>query len=112
VATVLNEIAHDANVGVVLNEEAVPVNGPVRGACEILGIDPMYVANEGKLIVFVAPESGAAALAAMQPTPGGEQAALIGKVQEQPEGMVLVKTAFGGTRIMDMLIGDPLPRIC
>jgi hydrogenase expression/formation protein HypE len=112
VATVLNEIAHDANVGVVLNEEAVPVNYPVRGACEILGIDPMYVANEGKLIAFVAAESSEAALAAMRATPGGESAALIGKVQDQPEGMVLVKTGFGGTRIMDMLIGDPLPRIC
>lgn len=112
VATVLNEIAHDSNVGVVLDEESVPVRGPVRGACEILGIDPMYVANEGKLLVFVAPESAGKALAALRATSGGEDAKLIGRVQDQPEGMVLVKTAFGGTRIMDMLIGDPLPRIC
>ncbi|MEX2553707.1 MAG: hydrogenase expression/formation protein HypE [Actinomycetota bacterium] len=112
VATVLNEIAHDSNVGMVLDEEAVPVRYPVRGACEILGIDPMYVANEGKLLVVVAAESAASALAALKATPGGEDAALIGRVQDQPEGMVLVRTAFGGTRIMDMLIGDPLPRIC
>lgn len=112
VATVLNEIAHDSGVGVVLDEEALPVKYAVRGACEILGIDPAYVANEGKMIVFVAPESAQRALEAMQGVPGGEEAALIGKVKEEPEGMVLVKTAFGGTRIMDMLIGDPLPRIC
>lgn len=112
VATVLNEIAHDSNVGMVLDEESVPVRYPVRGACEILGIDPMYVANEGKLLLVVAPESAEKALAALKATPGGEDAALIGRVQDQPEGMVLVRTAFGGTRIMDMLIGDPLPRIC
>lgn len=112
VATVLNEIAHDSNVGVVLDEETVPVRGPVRGACEILGIDPMYVANEGKLLAFVAPESADKALAALRATPGGEDAALIGRVKPEPQGMVLVNTAFGGTRIMDMLIGDPLPRIC
>lgn len=112
VATVLNEIAHDSNVGVVLDEETVPVRGPVRGACEILGIDPMYVANEGKLLAFVAPESAEKALAALRATPGGEDAALIGRVKQEPQGMVLVNTAFGGTRIMDMLIGDPLPRIC
>ncbi|MGQ0678837.1 MAG: hydrogenase expression/formation protein HypE [Actinomycetota bacterium] len=112
VATVLNEIAHDSNVGVVLDEESVPVRNPVRGACEILGIDPMYVANEGKLLAFVGPNSADKALAALRATPGGEDAVFIGRVQDQPQGMVLVKTAFGGTRIMDMLIGDPLPRIC
>jgi len=112
VATVLNELASDANLGVVLDENAVPVHPAVTGACEILGIDPMYVANEGKLLAVVAPEAAEDALAALQSVPGGESAALIGKVAPQPEGMVLVETAFGGTRIMDMLIGDPLPRIC
>jgi hydrogenase expression/formation protein HypE len=112
VATVLNEIAQDSDVGVVLDEESVPVRPPVRGACEILGIDPMYVANEGKLLAFVAPEAAEAALAALKQTPGGQDAALIGRVEAEPEGMVLVRTGFGGTRIMDMLIGDPLPRIC
>jgi hydrogenase expression/formation protein HypE len=111
-ATVLNEIAQDANVGVILDEEAVPVRPPVRGACEILGIDPMYVANEGKLIAFVAGERAEESLAAIKEVPGGQDAALVGRVEEQPAGMVLVRTGFGGTRIMDMLIGDPLPRIC
>jgi hydrogenase expression/formation protein HypE len=112
VATVLNELASDANLGMVLDEEAVPVHPAVRGACEILGIDPMYVANEGKLVAVVAADAADEALAALRMTPGGENAALIGRVAPQPEGMVLVETAFGGTRIMDMLIGDPLPRIC
>lgn len=112
IATVLNEIAHDADTGMVLDEGAVPVRPAVKGACEILGIDPMYVANEGKLVAVVAPEKAADALAALRATPGGEDAALVGEVAEEPAGMVLVRTAFGGTRIMDMLIGDPLPRIC
>ncbi|MGH2701144.1 MAG: hydrogenase expression/formation protein HypE [Actinomycetota bacterium] len=112
VATVLNELASDADLGVVLDEDAVPVHPAVKGACEILGIDPMYVANEGKLLAVLAPEAVDEALAALRSTPGGEDAALIGQVAPQPEGMVLVQTAFGGTRIMDMLIGDPLPRIC
>lgn len=111
VATVLNEIAGDAAVGVILDEDAVPVRPAVRGACEILGIDPMYVANEGKLLAVVAPEAAGDALASLRATAGAE-AAIIGEVAEQPEGMVLVRTGFGGTRIMDMLVGDPLPRIC
>ena len=112
VATVLNELAADGDVGVVLEEERVPVRPAVKGACEILGIDPMYVANEGKLLAIVAPYAADAALAALHSAPGGEHAALVGEVAEQPAGMVLVRTGFGGTRIMDMLIGDPLPRIC
>ncbi len=112
VATVLNELAGDADVGMVLDEVAVPVHPAVAGACEILGIDPMYVANEGKLLAVVAPEAASEALGALRSTPGGEHAALIGEVAEEPAGMVLVRTGFGGTRIMDMLIGDPLPRIC
>jgi len=112
VATVLNELAADGDVGVVLEEDKVPVRSAVKGACEILGIDPMYVANEGKLLAIVAPDAADAALAALRSASGGEHAALVGEVAEQPAGMVLVRTGFGGTRIMDMLIGDPLPRIC
>ncbi len=112
VATVLNELAGDADAGIVLDERKVPVRPAVKGACEILGIDPMYVANEGKLIAIVAPEAADAALKALRSAPGGGEAALVGEVADQPAGMVLVRTGFGGTRIMDMLIGDPLPRIC
>lgn len=112
VATVLNELAADAGVGIKVDESSVPVQSAVTGACEILGIDPMYVANEGKLLAVVAPEQADAALEALRATPGGEQAAAIGEVTEEPAAMVLVHTAFGGTRIMDMLVGDPLPRIC
>ncbi len=112
VATVLNELAGDADVGVVLDEDAVPVRPEVKGACEILGIDPMYVANEGKLVAVVAPDAVADALAALRSVPEGREAAVVGEVASEPAGMVLVRTSFGGTRIMDMLIGDPLPRIC
>jgi hydrogenase expression/formation protein HypE len=112
VATVLNEIAADADLGVVLDEGAVPVRSEVHGACEILGIDPMYVANEGKLLAITSAETADGALQAMRSTEGGEEAAIVGQIAEQPPGMVLVNTSFGGTRIMDMLIGDPLPRIC
>ena len=84
----------------------------VVGACEILGIDPMYVANEGMLVAFVAPEAADDALAALRAVPGCERAAEIGEVKTEPPGMVLVETAFGGRRVMDMLVGDPLPRIC
>ena len=112
VATVLNELAGDAGAGMVLHENAVPIHPAVKGACEILGIDPMYVANEGVLLAVVAPEAAGDALEAVAATQGGAAAAIIGEVAEEPEGMVLVRTGFGGTRIMDMLIGDPLPRIC
>jgi hydrogenase expression/formation protein HypE len=112
VATVLNEIALEADLGVVLDEAAVPVRPEVHGACEILGIDPMYVANEGKLLAITSAEAADGALEAMRSTTPGEEAAIVGEIAEQPAGMVLVNTSFGGTRIMDMLIGDPLPRIC
>ena len=84
----------------------------VAGAAEILGLDPMYIANEGKLVAFVAAEQAEAALVALRAVPGGERAALIGEVRTEPPGMVLVETAFGGKRVMDQLVGDPLPRIC
>jgi hydrogenase expression/formation protein HypE len=112
VATVLNELARASGVAVVVREAAVPVRPAVAGACEILGIDPMYVANEGKLVAFVAPEVADEALAALRSAPGAEQAAEIGEVKTDPPGMVLVETAFGGRRVMDLLVGDPLPRIC
>jgi hydrogenase expression/formation protein HypE len=112
VATVLNELARASGVAVVVKEAAVPVRPEVAGACEILGLDPMYVANEGTLVAFVAPQAAEAALAALRSAPGGEEAAEIGEVKTEPPGMVLVETAFGGRRVMDLLVGDPLPRIC
>jgi hydrogenase expression/formation protein HypE len=112
VATVLNELAMAAEVAIVLDELAVPVRAEVTGACEILGIDPLYVANEGKLVAVVAPEDEAAALAALRSHPFGVQAAVIGEVRSDPPGMVVLETGFGGSRIVDMLAGDPLPRIC
>ena len=112
IASVLNEIARSSAVAMIVQERAVPVLPAVAGAAEILGIDPMYVANEGKLVAFVAPEAAAAALAALREVPGCEQAAEIGEVRTEPPGMVLVETSFGGRRVMDQLVGDPLPRIC
>jgi len=112
VATVLNEIALSAEVGIVLEENRVPVRPEVVGAGEILGIDPLYVANEGKLVAFVAPELADAALAAMRAEPAGREAAIVGEVREEPPGRVLGRTSFGGHRLIDMLVGDPLPRIC
>ena len=111
-ATVLNEIALAADVAIVLEEAALPVRPEVSGACEILGIDPLYVANEGKLCAVVAPGAAEAALAALRSHPLGAEAALVGEVREEPAGLVLLDTAFGGSRVVDMLVGDPLPRIC
>jgi hydrogenase expression/formation protein HypE len=112
VASVLNELARASQVSMIVRERDVPVLPAVAGAAEILGIDPMYVANEGKLVAFVAPDGVDGALAALRATPGCEQAADIGEVKTAPPGMVLVETAFGGKRVMDQLVGDPLPRIC
>ncbi len=112
VASVLNELARSSAVAILVDEAKVPVAPAVAGAAEILGIDPMYVANEGKLVAFVAADAAEQALAALRHTPGGEQAAEIGEVRTEPPGMVLVKTSFGGRRVMDQLVGDPLPRIC
>jgi len=112
VATILNEIAKSANVGVLVSEDDIPVRDVVRGASELLGIDPMYVACEGRLVAVVDGSQADAAVAAMRSRPLGEQAAVIGHVTEGPEGIVQLKTAFGGTRIVDLLVGDPLPRIC
>jgi hydrogenase expression/formation protein HypE len=112
VASVLNELARASGVAMIVREGDVPVAPAVAGAAEILGIDPMYVANEGKLVAFVAPEGAEAALDALRAVPGCERAVEIGEVKTQPPGMVLVATAFGGKRVMDQLVGDPLPRIC
>lgn len=112
VATILNEVAAASHVAVVIDEKAVPVRPEVRGACEILGIDPLYVACEGRLVAVVDGAQEEAALAAMRSHPLGEGAAVVGTVKEDPPTLVLLKTEFGGTRIVDMLIGDPLPRIC
>jgi hydrogenase expression/formation protein HypE len=112
VATILNEIATAAGVGVLVSEQDIPVRAAVRGASELLGIDPMYVACEGRLVAVVSPQDAGAALTALRAHPQGGQAAVIGEVTAQPPGIVQLKTAFGGTRIVDLLVGDPLPRIC
>jgi hydrogenase expression/formation protein HypE len=111
-ATALNELALASRHAVVLEETALPVRPQVAGACEILGIDPLYVANEGKLIAVVSAEAAQAALTAVRAHPLGADAALVGKIREDPHGLVLLETGLGGTRIVDMLVGDPLPRIC
>ncbi|QSB17167.1 hydrogenase expression/formation protein HypE [Natronosporangium hydrolyticum] len=112
VATVLNELAAAAGLAVVLDEPAIPVHPAVRGAGELLGIDPLYLACEGRLVAVVDRAGVDSALAAMRARPEGEQAAVIGQVAADPPGLVLLKTEFGGTRIVDVLVGDPLPRIC
>jgi hydrogenase expression/formation protein HypE len=112
VATVLNEIAGSAQLGVELDEASVPVRLAVAGACEILGLDPLYVACEGRVVAVVDPTVAEAAAAAMRSHPLGAGAAVVGRLVDDHPGMVLLRTSFGGTRIVDMLIGDPLPRIC
>jgi hydrogenase expression/formation protein HypE len=112
VATTLNEIASSSRVGMLIDERQVPVREAVKGACEILGLDPLYVANEGKLVAIVAAGSAAAVLQRMREHPFGRDAQVIGEVVGDHPGMVLMKTAIGGTRVVDMLFGEQLPRIC
>jgi len=112
VATVLNEIAGRSRVGMLLRESALPVHDAVRGACEMLGLDPLYVANEGKLVAIVAPEIAGPVLEAMRGHPLGADSRIIGEVVEQHPGMVLMRTGVGGTRVVDVLFGEQLPRIC
>ena len=112
VATILNEIARAADLGVLASEDDIPVRPQVRGACELLGIDPMYVACEGRLVAVVPRDSAEAAVRVMRAHPLGAEAAVIGEVVADQPGIVRLKTAFGGTRIVDLLVGDPLPRIC
>jgi len=111
-ATTLNEIARQSGVAIRLEEAAIPVRDGVRAACELLGYDPLYVANEGRLVAVVAPEAAEAILAAMRQHPLGAEAAIIGAVAAAPAGRVLLRTRIGGTRLVDMLTGEMLPRIC
>ena len=111
-ASTLNELASASGVSITVEEDAVPVREQVRGACEMLGYDVFQVANEGKMVAIVPAEQADAALAAMRGAPYGADAAIVGSVADGPAGKVYVKTAFGATRIMDMLVGEQLPRIC
>jgi hydrogenase expression/formation protein HypE len=112
VASALNEIAAASGVGIVLDEAAIPVPGPVAAACEILGLDPLYVANEGIFLAFVPPDAVEPALAVLSSHPLGAEARVIGRVEAVHPGFVVMETGLGGTRIVDMLPGDQLPRIC
>ena len=111
-ASTLNEIARQSGVGMMLREEAIPVRQEVEAACEFLGLDPLYVANEGKLICICAPEHADELLAVMRAHPLGAEAAIIGSVHADPHHFVQMETAFGGKRIVDWLTGEQLPRIC
>jgi hydrogenase expression/formation protein HypE len=111
-SSTLNEIAAQSRVSIQIEETAIPIHDQVRGACELLGLDPLYVANEGKLVAIVAPEAAETILAAMRRNPLGTDAAVIGTVGNQRAGTVTMKSAFGSTRIVDLLAGDQLPRIC
>jgi hydrogenase expression/formation protein HypE len=112
VATALNELTRDCGLGIELNEEEIMTHEAVRGACELLGLDPLHIANEGQFLAIVSPEYADMALNAIQQTAGGEDARIIGQVLESPANAVLITTRYGGSRIIDMLVGDPLPRIC
>ena len=112
VGTVANELARDCNLAVVLDETLLPVDPAVNGACDLLGIDPLYVANEGKVVAVVPADEADAGLAALRAHPLGARATRIGEIAADPPGIVVLLTSFGGTRIVDMLVGDPLPRIC
>ncbi len=111
-ATILNEFALSSQLGIRLDEQSIPIREEVKGVCEILGLDPLYLANEGKLLVVVAGENADSVLSAMKSHPAGKDACIIGEVISSPSGVVLLKTLFGAERIVDMLVGDQLPRIC
>jgi hydrogenase expression/formation protein HypE len=111
-ATTLNELASRSQVGIEIDEGAIPVREAVRGACELLGLDPLYVANEGKLVAVVAPEAAEAALGAMEAHEYGSEAAIIGRVTGEHRGRVVLRTALGARRVVDMMVGEQLPRIC
>ncbi|MGA1219880.1 MAG: hydrogenase expression/formation protein HypE [Ilumatobacteraceae bacterium] len=112
VASSLNELAMDTELGVRLNETSLPISRSVRGVCELLGLDPLYVANEGKLLAVVSSETAEMALEALKAHPLGRDSAVIGEMTSENPGIVVLETLFGGTRVVDMLVGDPLPRIC
>jgi hydrogenase expression/formation protein HypE len=111
-ATSLNELARDCGLAMVIDEEAVPVRDEVRGACELLGLDPLHIANEGQFTAVIRAERADEALEALRRTPGGEAAAIIGRVDVSPAATVIAVASYGGSRVVDMLVGDPLPRIC
>ncbi len=111
-AAVLNEMASAAKVGIEIDEGVLPMRAEVRGMCEILGLDPLYLANEGTLVMFVPPEAAEPVLAALRGTEGGQDAVAIGHAVADHAGLVTMRTLFGGTRIVDMLVGEQLPRIC
>lgn len=111
-ATTLNEIAQQSGISITISEDDLPVKEEVRGACEILGLDPLYVANEGKLVAVIAPAALPKVLKAMWNHPLGREACLLGEVKASPAGQVVMKTRIGGTRLVDMLSGEQLPRIC
>jgi hydrogenase expression/formation protein HypE len=112
VGTALNEIAEKSEIGIEIVEDKIPLKDEVAGACELLGFDPLYLANEGKLLAFVSPDRAAAVLKATQSDPYGKDAAVIGQVVNDYPGKVFLKTRIGGKRIVDMLVGEQLPRIC
>ena len=112
IATVLNEFAQSSHVGITINEAAIPLRTEVRGMCEILGLDPLYLANEGKVIAIVPADSADKVLTSMKLHQAGKQSAIIGAVTDAPKSTVILSTCFGGQRIVDMLVGEQLPRIC
>jgi hydrogenase expression/formation protein HypE len=118
VATSLNELAHDCgqegvlSLAVLLSGDAIPVRDEAHGACELLGLDSLHIANEGQFLAVIVSKQAEAALDALRSMPVGAQASIIGEMSDQPAGSVLVKTLYGGSRIVDMLVGDPPPRIC
>ncbi len=112
VATSLNELIRATSFGIALYEERVPMHDAVRGACELLGLDPLHIANEGQFLAVIAPEHADMALRAVRAVPGGEAASYIGEVRREPKRRVIGVNGYGGTRVIDMLVGDPLPRIC
>ena len=112
VGTVANELVKDSPFALILDEDRLPIQPQVLGACDMLGIDPLYVANEGKFVAIVPAAEADAAIAALREHPQGADAAVVGEIVPQPHGIVALRTSFGGSRIVDMLVGDPLPRIC
>lgn len=112
VGTVCNELVKDMSFALILDEAELPVQPPVMGACDMLGIDPLYVANEGKFVAIVPADEANAAVAALRKHPHGARATVVGEIVPEPQGIVALRTSFGGSRIVDMLVGDPLPRIC
>jgi hydrogenase expression/formation protein HypE len=112
VASALNEIAQSSGLGIAIDENAIPVTDDVRAACELLGFDPLYVANEGKCLVFVAPDDTNVVLGAMRQHQLGAGSVIVGQVVDAHHGRVVMKTSVGGDRIVDMISGEQLPRIC